>query len=151
MKLVIDDKIPFIKGEAEKLGNAIYLPGNKISAADVRDADVLITRTRTRCDAQLLKEATVKFIATATIGFDHIDTAFMEQAGIAWTNCPGCNATSVAQYVECSLLVLAQDGLINLNDCTVGIIGVGNVGRRVAQRIEAMGCRVLLKDRKSVV
>ena len=146
MKLVIDDKIPFIKGEAEKLGNAIYLPGNKISAADVRDADVLITRTRTRCDAQLLKEATVKFVATATIGFDHIDTAFMEQAGIAWTNCPGCNATSVAQYVDSSLLVLAHDGLINLNDCTVGIIGVGNVGRRVAQRIEAIGCRVLLND-----
>ena len=146
MKLVIDDKIPFIKGEAEKLGNAIYLPGNKISAADVRDADVLITRTRTRCDAQLLKEAAVKFVATATIGFDHIDTAFMEQAGIAWTNCPGCNATSVAQYVESSLLVLAQDGLINLNDCTVGIIGVGNVGRRVTERIEVMGCRVLLND-----
>ncbi len=146
MKLIVDDKIPFIKGEAEKLGEVVYLPGSKISAADVKDADVVITRTRTHCNAALLTDSNVSFVATATIGFDHIDTAFMEQAGIAWTNCPGCNATSVAQYVESSLLVLAQDGLIDLNDCTVGIIGVGNVGKRVAERIEAMGCRVLLND-----
>ncbi len=146
MKLVVDDKIPFIKGEAEKLGDVVYLSGHKISAADVRDADVLITRTRTRCNAALLADSNVSFVATATIGFDHIDVPFMEQAGIAWTNCPGCNATSVAQYVESSLLLLAQDGILNLKDCTVGVIGVGNVGRRVAERIKAMGCNVLLND-----
>ena len=146
MKLVVDDKIPFIKGEAEKLGDVVYLPGHKISAADVRDADVLITRTRTRCNAALLADSNVSFVATATIGFDHIDVPFMEQAGIAWTNCPGCNATSVAQYVESSLLLLAQDGLLNLKDCIVGVIGVGNVGSRVAERIADLGCRILLND-----
>ena len=146
MKLIIDDKIPFIRGEAEKLGEVVYLPGAKITAADVRDADVLIIRTRTLCNKELLEGSKVQFIATATIGFDHLDVDYLREAGIAWTNCPGCNATSVAQYIETSLLLLAQDGKINLSDCTVGVIGVGNVGRRVVERLERMGCRVLLND-----
>lgn len=146
MRIIIDDKIPFIRGEAEKLGDVIYLPGAKITAADVREADVLITRTRTLCNKALLEGSKVKFIATATIGYDHLDVDYLREAGIAWTNCPGCNATSVAQYVESSLLLLAEAGKINLADCTVGVVGVGNVGRRVVERLERMGCRVLLND-----
>lgn len=146
MLLIIDDKIPFIRGEAEKLGDVRYLPGAKITAADVREADVLITRTRTLCNKTLLEGSKVKFIATATIGYDHLDVDYLREAGIAWTNCPGCNATSVAQYVETSLLLLEQEGEVNLKDCTVGVIGVGNVGRRVVERLERMGCRVLLND-----
>ena len=146
MKLIIDDKIPFIRGEAEKLGEAIYLPGAKITPEDVREADVLITRTRTLCNKALLEGSKVKFIATATIGYDHLDVDYLREAGISWTNCPGCNATSVAQYVETSLLLLEQEGKVNLADCTVGVIGVGNVGRRVVERLEQMGCRVLLND-----
>lgn len=146
MKIIVDDKIPFIQGQVEKLGTAVYLPGAAISAADVKDADVVVTRTRTRCNAELLEDSSVKFVATATIGFDHIDVPFMERSGIAWTNCPGCNATSVAQYVESSLLLLEAENIINLKHCTVGVVGVGNVGRRVAERIEALGCRVLLND-----
>ena len=146
MKLIIDDKIPFIRGEAEKLGEAIYLPGAKITPEDVREADVLITRTRTLCNKALLEGSKVQFITTATIGYDHIDVDYLREAGIAWTNCPGCNATSVAQYVETSLLLLEQEGKVNLKDCTVGVVGVGNVGRRVVERLERMGCRVLLND-----
>ncbi|MBO5676594.1 MAG: 4-phosphoerythronate dehydrogenase [Bacteroidaceae bacterium] len=146
MLLIIDDKIPFIRGEAEKLGDVIYLPGAKITAADVREADVLITRTRTLCNKALLEGSKVKFIATATIGYDHLDVDYLREAGIAWTNCPGCNATSVAQYVETSLLLLEQEGKVNLKDCTVGVVGVGNVGRRVVERLERMGCRVLQND-----
>lgn len=146
MKLIIDDKIPFIRGEAEKLGETVYLPGAKITAEDVREADVLITRTRTLCNKALLEGSKVQFIATATIGFDHLDVDYLREAGIAWTNCPGCNATSVAQYVETSLLLLAKEGKIDLSDCTVGVVGVGNVGRRVVERLERMGCRVLLND-----
>ena len=146
MKLIIDDKIPFIQGQAEKLGEAIYLPGAKITPEDVREADVLITRTRTLCNKALLEGSKVKFIATATIGYDHLDVDYLREAGISWTNCPGCNATSVAQYVETSLLLLEQEGKVNLADCTVGVIGVGNVGRRVVERLEGMGCRVLLND-----
>lgn len=146
MKLVVDDKIPFIQGQAEKIGDTVYIPGAKISAADVKDADILITRTRTQCNASLLEGSGVKFVATATIGFDHIDVDFMKETGIAWTNCPGCNATSVAQYVECVLLLLVQKGSINLSQCTVGVVGVGNVGRRVAERLVSMGCKVKLND-----
>ena len=146
MKLIIDDKIPFIRGEAEKLGDVHYISGAKIGPEDVRDADVLITRTRTLCNKALLEGSQVKFIATATIGYDHLDIDYLREAGISWTNCPGCNATSVAQYVEASLLLLAEDGKINLADCTVGVVGVGNVGSRVVERLERMGCRVLLND-----
>ena len=146
MLIIIDDKIPFIRGEAEKLGNVRYLPGAKITPEDVREADVLITRTRTLCNKALLEGSQVKFIATATIGYDHLDVDYLREAGIAWTNCPGCNATSVAQYVETSLLLLEREGKVNLRDCTVGVIGVGNVGRRVVERLEQMGCRVLLND-----
>ena len=103
MKIIIDDKIPFMRGQAERLGTAVYLPGAAITADDVRDADALIVRTRTRCDEALLNGSRVKFIATATIGFDHIDTAWLAENGIGWTNCPGCNAGSVAQYVESPL------------------------------------------------
>ena len=103
MKIVVDDKIPYISEKLALLADAVvYLRGAEISADDVRDADALIVRTRTHCNQQLLEGSKVRFVATATIGFDHIDTDYMTQAGIYWTNCPGCNAASVAQYLECS-------------------------------------------------
>ena len=146
MKIVIDDKIPFIKGEAERLGETVYLRGDSITAADVRHADALIVRTRTLCNRQLLEGSRVKFIATATIGYDHLDTDYLAQAGIAWANCPGCNATSVAQYVQNCLLLLEQADYISLSHTTVGIVGVGHVGTKVEQAVRALGCRVLLYD-----
>ena len=147
MKLIIDDKIPFIRGEAERLGEAVYLPGSAISAADVRDADALIVRTRTRCDRQLLEGSRVSFIATATIGYDHLDTAYLREAGIGWTNCPGCNAASVAQYVESALLLLARAGKVTLSPATtLGIVGVGHVGTQVALMARRLGLRLLLCD-----
>ncbi|MBO5698772.1 MAG: 4-phosphoerythronate dehydrogenase [Bacteroidaceae bacterium] len=146
MKIIIDDKIPYIKGQAEQLGETVYLPGNKISADDVHDADVLIVRTRTTCNEGLLANSSVKFIATATIGYDHLDLDYLQRKQIAWTNCPGCNANSVAQYVACSLLLLEKEGKLNLKETTVGIVGVGNVGQSVQKLLETMGCRVLLND-----
>ena len=86
MKFVIDDKIPFIKGVLEPFAEVAYLPGGKISAADVSDADALVVRTRTCCNEALLKGSSVRFVATATIGFDHIDTEWCEQNGIIWRN-----------------------------------------------------------------
>ena len=98
MKVVADDKIPFLKGVLESENIVVeYIPGAKTTAADVRDADALITRTRTKCNETLLKDSSVRFIATATIGFDHIDTEYVEKSGIRWTNAPGCNSSSVAQ------------------------------------------------------
>jgi erythronate-4-phosphate dehydrogenase len=148
MKIIADDKIPFLNGVLEKLAGAevLYLPGAKISPEDARDADAIITRTRTKCNAGLLNGSKVKFIATATIGFDHLDTAWLEENGICWTNAPGCNSSSVAQYIYSVLLNLACKYGFSLRGRTLGVVGVGNVGSKVAKVGEALGMRVLLND-----
>ena len=92
MKIVADDKIPFLKGVLEDFFNIVYLPGGMISSSDIADADAMIIRTRTKCNRELLEGSQVRFIATATIGFDHIDTEYCDQTGIEWTNSPGCNS-----------------------------------------------------------
>ena len=146
MKIIVDNKIPYIKGALEPFAEVIYLAGDKTTPEIVKDSDALITRTRTNCNEQLLSGSTVKFIATATIGFDHIDTAFCEQSGISWTNAPGCNSKSVEQYIASALMVLAERKNFALKDKTIGIIGVGNVGAKVARLCEIFGMRVLLND-----
>ena len=108
MKIVIDDKIPFIKGTFEKLATVVYLPGNKIRSEDIVDADALIIRTRTKCNAKLLENSSVKFIATATIGYDHIDTEYCDRNHIGWINAPGCNSSSVEQYIISTILYLSN-------------------------------------------
>lgn len=147
MKIVVDDKIPYIQGHLRLLADEVVaLNGTSISADDVRDADALIVRTRTRCDESLLKESKVQFIATATIGFDHIDADYLQRAGIAWTSCPGCNAASVAQYVESSLLLLRQEKGFSLSGATIGIVGCGHVGSKVRDVAERLGMRILVCD-----
>jgi erythronate-4-phosphate dehydrogenase len=146
MKIIIDDKIPYIKGALDGLAEVIYLPGNKTTPEVVKDADALITRTRTICNEKLLLGSSVKFIATATIGFDHIDTEYCRKAGIAWTNAPGCNSKSVEQYIASALFTWALKRRIRLKDKIIGIVGVGNVGSKVARFCEILGMRVLLND-----
>jgi erythronate-4-phosphate dehydrogenase len=147
MKIVVDDKIPYIREKLAQLADdVVYLRGSEISAADVRDADALIVRTRTRCDKQLLEDSKVQLVATATIGFDHIDTDYLCRAGISWTNCPGCNAGSVAQYLECSLLLLQQQKGLDLQQSTIGVVGCGHVGSKVKVVAERLGMRVLVCD-----
>lgn len=147
MKIVVDDKIPYIREKLALLADeVVYLKGADIRAQDVRDADALIVRTRTHCDKQLLEGSRVQFVATATIGYDHIDTVYMAEAGISWTNCPGCNAGSVAQYVECSLLLLQQQKGLVLHGATIGIVGCGHVGSKVKAVAERLGMHVLVCD-----
>lgn len=147
MKIVVDDKIPYIREKLALLADeVVYLHGAEICAADVCDADALIVRTRTRCDRRLLEHSKVKFVATATIGYDHIDTNYMRENGIFWTNCPGCNAASVAQYLECSLLLLQQKKGLDLSEATIGIVGCGHVGSKVKAVSERLGMRVLVSD-----
>lgn len=147
MKVIVDNKIPYIKGQIEKVADeVVYLPGNAFSREEVADADALIVRTRTVCNRELLEGSRVKFIATATIGFDHIDVAYCQEAGIAWTNCPGCNAGSVEQYVHAALLLLKRQKGLDLKGATLGIVGVGHVGKRVQRMAEALGMHVLLND-----
>lgn len=147
MKIVIDDKIPYIRAAIASMGmEAVYKKGADICAEDVRDADALIVRTRTRCDEQLLAGSKVRFIATATIGYDHIDTAYLRRAGIEWANCPGCNAASVAQYMRSVLLLLRRDFALDLQSATIGIVGCGHVGTKVKAVAEELGMRVLVCD-----
>lgn len=147
MKVIVDNKIPYIKEAIESLADeVVYLPGKAFTPEIVKDADALITRTRTRCDRHLLAGSKVKFIGTATIGFDHIDTAYCHEAGITWSNCPGCNAGAVEQYIHSVLLLLQQEKGIALKGACLGIVGVGHVGSRIGQLAERLGMRVLLND-----
>ena len=147
MKVIVDNKIPFIKEAIEKIADeVVYTPGKDFTPSLVKDADALIIRTRTHCNRGLLEGSKVKFIATATIGFDHIDTEYCREAGITWTNAPGCNSASVAQYLHSSLILLQESKGINLSEATIGIIGVGNVGSKVVKVAQELGMRVLLND-----
>lgn len=147
MKVVVDDKIPYISEAIESVADeVIYVPGRSFTPEIVKDADVLVVRTRTKCNRELLEGSNVRFIATATIGFDHIDVDYCREAGIEWANCPGCNAGGVEQYVQSALLLLAAKHGRNLADMTIGVVGVGNVGSRVARMAGEMGMRTLLCD-----
>lgn len=147
MKIVIDNKIPYIKEAVERIADkVIFLPGGAFTPQEVKDADALIVRTRTLCNRKLLEGSRVKFIATATIGFDHIDTDYCREAGIAWTNCPGCNAGSVEQYIHSVLLLLKRKKGLNLETAALGVVGVGHVGSRIARMARSLGMRVLLND-----
>lgn len=146
IKIVADNKIPFLEGALEAVAEVVYLPGAEISREVLLDADALITRTRTRCNRELLEDTSIRFIATATIGYDHIDTDFCKEKGIAWTNAPGCNSSSVEQYIVSALLYLAVKRKFKLRTLCLGVIGVGNVGRKVASAARALGLRVLLND-----
>jgi erythronate-4-phosphate dehydrogenase len=146
MKIVIDDKIPYIKGVLEPYSQVHYVPGAKIGKTIVKDADALIIRTRTVCNEELLNGSKIKFIATATIGHDHIDKAYCRSNGIEWVNAPGCNSASVEQYISSALLNLAKDYQMSLHEKTLGIIGVGNVGSKVKKSARLFGMNVLLND-----
>lgn len=146
MKFIIDDKIPYIHGALEPFGEVLYLSAPKTTPEVARDADAIITRTRTICNEHLLAGSTVKIIATATIGFDHIDTDYCDKAGIRWTNAPGCNSKSVEQYIASALFVLAKRKGFELKGKTIGVVGVGQVGSKVAKVCEIFGMKVLLND-----
>ena len=146
MRIIIDDKIPYIKGAFENVAEVVYLPGSKTTPEIAKDADAIITRTRTICNEKLLKGSSVKFIATATIGYDHIDTEYCDGVGIKWTNAPGCNSKSVEQYISSVLMVLADQKNLQLKDLCIGVVGVGNVGRKVARVCQLLGMKVLLND-----
>lgn len=149
MKIVCDNKIPYIRETLEKLADeVIFLPGASICKDDVKDADALIVRTRTKCNEALLEGTNVKFVATATIGFDHIDTDYMQRTGLFWTNCPGCNADSVEQYIRESLKCLLKAGKISCEKGKnrIAVIGHGNVGSRVSRMAKSLGFKVYVYD-----
>jgi erythronate-4-phosphate dehydrogenase len=146
MKIVADIDIPFLKGVLEPYAEVVYLPGKQIIGDVVKDAEAILIRTRTKCTENLLKGTSISFIGTATIGFDHIDTQYCEKNNIHWINAPGCNSSSVQQYIATVLLKMASEFRFNLKDKTIGIIGVGNVGSKVEKLAKILGMKILLND-----
>lgn len=146
MKIVADDKIPFLKGALEPYAEVVYLPGKQIDRQILIGADALLIRTRTKCDKALLEGTGIKIIGTATIGFDHIDIQYCSINHIPWSNAPGCNSSSVQQYIASALFRVSKRFGFELKDKTLGIIGVGNVGSKVEKFAGIIGMKVLLND-----
>ena len=146
MKVIIDKAIPYIQGVLEPFAEVLYRDGRDFSPEEVKDADMLIIRTRTRCNEALLKASKVKLIATATIGFDHIDLDYCAANGIKVTTAAGCNAAGVLQWVAAALAMLSKREGWQPNERTLGIVGVGNVGKLVEQYARAWGFNILRCD-----
>ena len=146
IKIVADKNVPFLEGVFEPYAEVKYIDGKLISHADVVDADALIIRTRTHCNAQLLDGTNVKYIATATIGTDHIDLEYCAAKGIEVHSASGCNSGGVMQYVFSAAYGLAARKNLKIGGGTFGVIGVGSVGKKVERLARHLGFRVLLCD-----
>ena len=142
MQVIIDKGIPFLEGVFPPEIEVLHLSPEEITSQSVRNADALIVRTRTYINRDLLQGSRVRFVATATIGFDHIDQDYCREAGIHWVSCPGCNAQAVCDYVEEAISSMKS----GKTDLTIGIIGYGHVGKLVANMAQSKGYRVLLSD-----
>lgn len=144
MTIVYDIHIPYLAEAVQQHWPDVCLRGLEPSAIDacaVRDADVLVVRTRTRVNEDLLRGSRVRLVCTATIGFDHIDTTYCAAAGIEWMSCPGCNAQAVCDYIE---EIIASES--RAEGLTIGVVGVGHVGSLVVQMAERRGLTVLVND-----
>ena len=152
MKIVIDRHIPFLVEAVQREWQEVDIcpmESEEIAPSAVRDADVLVVRTRTQINESLLAHSSVRLVCTATIGFDHIDTAWCDSHGIRWMSCPGCNAQAVCDYIEEALneyQIFKSSNLQISATPVIGVIGVGHVGSLVAQMAERKGMHVLLND-----
>ena len=146
MRIVADENIPLLDEFFAGFGEIRRLPGRSIDAAAVADADLLLVRSVTQVDRALLDGSAVRFVGTCTIGTDHLDLDYFQQAGITWASAPGCNARGVVDYVLGSLLVLAEQQGVDLARRTYGVVGAGQVGSRLLKVLRGLGWRVLVCD-----
>jgi erythronate-4-phosphate dehydrogenase len=146
MKIIADANIPFVKDCFSSIGEVEVFPGREIKPDVVGDADCLLVRSVTRVDSDLLAGSKVRFVGTATIGFDHIDIEYLMRNNIGFASAPGSNANSAAEYVIAGLLEIGRKYKIRLEGKSIGVIGVGNVGSRVAKKCAALGMKILLND-----
>ena len=146
MKIVADENIPCVEQAFSTLGDVTLVSGRELQASQVRTADILLVRSVTRVGAGLLDGSRVRFVGSATIGFDHVDRDYLRAHGIGFATAPGSNATSAAEYVISALLALSERQQFDLADKTVGIIGCGNVGSRVRQKLAVLGVESLVND-----
>jgi erythronate-4-phosphate dehydrogenase len=146
LSILVDENVPFALESFGQFGTVRVRPGRLISAADVKDADVLVVRSVTRVDEALLSGSAVRFVGTATIGCDHVDLDYLKSRNIAFASAPGSNANSVAEYVVAALLLSARARRTTLEGATIAVIGVGNVGTRVVEKATGLGMRCVLND-----
>ena len=146
MKILADINIPYLKGVIEPFYEIEYLPGEQIDNESLKAVEILIIRTRTKCDENLLHGSKVRLIVTATIGYDHIDTKYCDDNDIKWVNAPGCNSGGVQQWFMAALLLYAKENDIDLTRRTMGIVGIGNVGSKIVKFADALGMFVILND-----
>ena len=146
VKIIADQNIPFVKECFEHLGEVQLVAGRDVTPAMVADADALLVRSVTQVNELLLAGSSVKFVATATIGVDHIDQDYLAAQGIGFASAPGSNANSVAEWVVAALLTVAEKYNFVLAGKSIGIVGVGNVGSRVEAKCRALGLEVRLND-----
>jgi len=146
VKIIADANIPFVAECFSSIGEVEVVSEREIGPSVVRDADIVLVRSITRVDSDLLAGSKVRFAGTATIGFEHIDTEYLLGNNIGFASSPGSNANSTAEYVIAALLELGQRHNIKLEKKTIGIVGVGNVGSRVEKKVKALGMKVLLND-----
>ncbi len=145
LNIVADENIPAIE-MFESLGTITRVPGRDMSADQLRDADVLLVRSVTRVNEALLANSKVQFVGTATIGIDHLDVDYLNRRGIEWSNAPGSNANSVAEYVLSALCYFYQEGLAPLLGKKAGVVGFGNVGKVVASKLRMLGMKIEAYD-----
>ena len=146
MKIVADSNIPFAAEACAGLGEIEIVNARDLSAERLRDCDVLLCRSTRKINAELLDGTGVRFVATATIGTDHVDVDYLKSRGIGFASAPGSNANSVSEYITSALVVMAHEMGRKLRDMTIGVVGVGNVGSRVVGKAEALGMTVLQSD-----
>jgi len=146
LKIVADENMPAVREMFAALGEVTTVPGRQMSADQVKDADILLVRSVTPVDQALLAESPVRFVGTATIGTDHIDTLWLQQRQIGFSSAPGCNADAVVEYVLSAIYHLADEQGFRPTDRTFGVIGAGNVGGRLVKRLQALGLKVLVND-----
>jgi erythronate-4-phosphate dehydrogenase len=144
--IVVNKHTPYVVQAFQKIGQVTALGTREITKETVRDADILIVRSETKVNRDLLEGSRVKFVGTVTIGTDHVDEKYLAQNGITFVSAPGSNSNSVSEYVTAALLELACSKNFSLQKKTIGIVGVGNVGSKVWRKAEALGLRVLLND-----
>lgn len=146
MKIVADENLAFTDYFFSEFGDIQHRAGRTLSADDVKDADSLLVRSVTQVNEVLLQNSSIKFVGSATIGTDHLDIAALEQHGIQWSNAAGCNAQAVAEYVITALLQVRPELLDANATFTLGIVGLGNVGIRLAYMAKLLGWRVIGYD-----
>jgi len=146
MKIIADENIPFVEECFSSLGGTKAVPAGEITADAVRDADILLVRSVTKVNEELLKKSSVKFVGSATSGFEHIDIEFLQTNGVGFAYAPGSNANSVAEYVVAALLAVAKKHKFELQAKSIGIIGAGHIGSKVADKAAALDMEVLLND-----